>query len=494
MKVIVSESLGLEYTMDVISSCNQNGMQAIADNQNNEILFYDPKNRQYCTNKDLMNADYSIHDVFTDKSVRSQVMKPTSGQGFEEFATKWDALQKSDDQDVFKTKNCSMIRFGAHESGKPRIVGNRKPRKEFMDKVERFRSKWKSLDDKDDYVDDFGDKVNGVEAQVSEGPDDNPNDWSASEGEIEIMWDTDDYEDFGIFRGEGSTYVIDYDRVDTHDQLVNEVCRLIGKEYPDLDFDPDDFIMVNEDEFWEQRGGNPGKWDDDDLYLENEGNNVVDVNLLFTHGHYGKGLKSGDERTIKVDLSEIPEIYDEDDLMSWIADIATKQLPGKGSFTKYDFEIADLDSLIKAVKGDEGFGPDVDIDMDNFGPDSIPDNVSYGDAMKIYRKMRDAYDKYKLQYKDFDVARNKLMDSVVKGLLKEKSLDELADEWFIDYGTANGWGWKTAFKYNVASRLHEIHKKKHPDQHKPVPQREHWRGWSEDNCSCGFCSSSDSSD
>ena len=45
MKVIVSESLGLEYAWDVISSCDQNGMQAIADNQNNEILFYDPKNK-----------------------------------------------------------------------------------------------------------------------------------------------------------------------------------------------------------------------------------------------------------------------------------------------------------------------------------------------------------------------------------------------------------------------------------------------------------------
>lgn len=45
MKVIVNESLGLEYAWDVISSCDQNGMQAIADNQNNEILFYDPKNK-----------------------------------------------------------------------------------------------------------------------------------------------------------------------------------------------------------------------------------------------------------------------------------------------------------------------------------------------------------------------------------------------------------------------------------------------------------------
>lgn len=93
---------------------------------------------------------------------------------------------------------------------------------------------------------------------------DNPNDWSASEGEVEIMWDTDEYEDFGIFKGEGSTYLVDYDRVDTHDDLIVEVCRLIGKEYPDLDFDPSDFVIVNEDEFWEQRGGNPGKWEDDD--------------------------------------------------------------------------------------------------------------------------------------------------------------------------------------------------------------------------------------
>ena len=196
-------------------------------------------------------------------------MKPTEGDDFKKFATEWDALQRQESPDILKTKNCSVIRFGTDES-------------KSSDAVERFRRRWRKLGagtggsrselskkDRDhldrlkDYHDDFGDRVNGVEAEVSEGLDD-PRDWSASEGEVEIMWDTDDYEDFGIFRGEGSTYVIDYDRVDTHDQLVNEVCRLIGKEYPDLDFDPDDFIIVNEDEFWEQRGGNPGKWDDDD--------------------------------------------------------------------------------------------------------------------------------------------------------------------------------------------------------------------------------------
>ena len=104
---------------------------------------------------------------------------------------------------------------------------------------------------------------------------DDPRDWSASEGEVEIMWDTDDYEDFGIFRGEGSTYLVDYDRVDTHDDLINEVCRMIGKEYPDLDFEPYDFIIVNENEFWEQRGGDPGKLDE--IYSEGKFETMADI-------------------------------------------------------------------------------------------------------------------------------------------------------------------------------------------------------------------------
>ena len=131
---------------------------------------------------------------------------------------------------------------------------------------------------------------------------DDPRDWSTSEGEVEIMWDTDEYEDFGIFRGEGSTYVIDYDLVDTHDQLVNEVCRLIGKEYPDLDFEPDDFTIVNEDEFWEQRGGNPGKWDDDDLYLESGDGLTAEVE--FIEDDANTGFKKGDTLSVPLDIEE----------------------------------------------------------------------------------------------------------------------------------------------------------------------------------------------
>jgi hypothetical protein len=185
-------------------------------------------------------------------------MKPTSGKGFEEFATKWDALHKDSNSNLLKTKNCSMIRFKAHESG-PKIVGTKKPSKEFMDKVERFKSKWKKLDD---YEDDFGNHVNGVEAQVSE--EDDPRDWSASEGEVEIMWKTD-FEEFGIEPGDTSTYLIDYDMAETHEQLIDEISRMIEEEYQDLDFIPEDFEIANEDEFWEQRGGNPGLFDDTDL-------------------------------------------------------------------------------------------------------------------------------------------------------------------------------------------------------------------------------------
>ena len=218
------------------------------------------------------------------------------------------------------------------------------------------------------------------------------------------------------------------------------------------------------------------------------------LTLIFTHGHYGKKLEVGDEQTIKVDLRTAPEeLYDEDDVMSWIAGIASEQIPGGGYISKYDFEIPDedADKLIKALKGDEGFGPDVDVDFDD--PDSIPSEIPYVDALKIYKKMREAYDERKLNYNKYGGLRKKVIDGVVNDLLKHNSLDDLAEKWFIDYGTANGWGWKTSFKYSIAYALHEIDKKKHPDEH-VSDEVNTIRGWHEDKCSCGFGSSSDSSD
>ena len=224
MKIIVSESrLGIEYLADVISSCNQNGIECIVDDNAGEILYYLPKEGRYGDDRLLQNSDESIFDLVKDKEQLVNVLKDASGDEFKDFAVKWNGLQtKGEEDEVYKTYHCNPIR------------GN-----------------------------------------FSEGLD-NPNDWSASEGEVEIMWDTDEYEDFGIFKGEGSTYLIDYDRVDTHDDLINEVCRMIGKEYPDLDFDPSDFVIVNEDEFWDNRGGNPGKWEDE-MYSEGEFETMADI-------------------------------------------------------------------------------------------------------------------------------------------------------------------------------------------------------------------------
>lgn len=105
---------------------------------------------------------------------------------------------------------------------------------------------------------------------------DNPRDWSASEGEVEIMWDIDDYNDFGIYSGDTETFLIDYDLVDTHQDLVDEICKMIGKEYQDLYFEPEDFKIMNEDEFWDNRGGNPGKWEDE-MYSEGEFETMADI-------------------------------------------------------------------------------------------------------------------------------------------------------------------------------------------------------------------------
>ena len=182
--------------------------------------------------------------------------------------------------------------------------------------------------------------------------------------------------------------------------------------------------------------------------------------------------------------------------MAWIAEVATEQLPGGGSFNKWSFETISPpdDVIIKAVKGEEGFGPDVEFDPETDEPEDIPDEVSYADALKYIKKTRKAHKDHKINYEKYGDIEDKLVSSTVNGLLKTKSLDELADEWFKNYGTANGWGWRTSFNYSIAYELHGIHKKKHPEQHESLPQREHWRGWHEDNCSCGFCSSSDSSD
>ena len=259
MKVIVESKLGIEYLADVISSCNQNGIECIVDDNAGEILYYLPKEGRYGDDELLLNSDETIFDLVRDKERLVNVLKDARGDEFKEFAVKWNGLQtKGEDDDVYKTDHCNPIRGNFAEKAR----NTRKPTAKDREEFEKFRKRWKSLGKKkddseedEDYVDEFGLRVNGIEAQVSEGYEDDPRDWSASEGEVEIVWTTNQYEDFGIFEGDTSTYVIDYDRVEDQEDLINEVCRLIGKEYPDLDFEVDDFEITNEKEFWDNRRG-----------------------------------------------------------------------------------------------------------------------------------------------------------------------------------------------------------------------------------------------
>ena len=90
--------------------------------------------------------------------------------------------------------------------------------------------------------------------------------------------------------------------------------------------------------------------------------------------------------------------------------------------------------------------------------------------------------------------RKAFRENYANELMKVTPIEELAKEWFKDYGTMNGWGSETSFMFGVATALHNEHMKKYPEMHKRLPKKYNWRCWEEDNCSCGLCSSCDSSD
>ncbi len=172
MKVIVTESkLGIEYLADVISSCDQNGIECIVDDNAGEILYYLPKEGRYGDDKLLQNSDEYIFDLVKDKEQLVNVLRDAKGDEFKEFAVKWNDLQKKEEADeVYKTKHCNPIRGNFSEKARNTRPLTAKDREEF----EKFRKRWKSLGKKkdseedEDYVDDFGLRVNGIEAQVSE--------------------------------------------------------------------------------------------------------------------------------------------------------------------------------------------------------------------------------------------------------------------------------------------------------------------------------------
>lgn len=81
-----------------------------------------------------------------------------------------------------------------------------------------------------------------------------------------------------------------------------------------------------------------------------------------------------------------------------------------------------------------------------------------------------------------------------KASLIETITSDVRKEWFVDYGIKNFWDEATWDKYLIALSLHNRDKEEHPELHKELPPLHDWRCWEESNCSCGFCSSCDSSD
>lgn len=276
-------------------------------------MFYDPKKKKYATSTDLNNAGYDIHQLFADKekTLYDKVMLDAIGDKYKQFATRWNALQKLSPDDAYRTKRCDVI-HGKNFASESRVSKNPgmdesiadwyrdafptdSEMADEMDEVgSTFFDVWKALNLGKDVYGVIGADDSIVRERVflhlseltgkkyrtiykmwiaSESTEknnmynehlDDPRDWSASEGEVEIVWDTSDfYDEFGIDIGDTETLVIDYDRVDTHDMLLEEIVRLLEDEYPEINVSTDDFVIDNEDEFWEQRGGNPGKWDDD---------------------------------------------------------------------------------------------------------------------------------------------------------------------------------------------------------------------------------------
>ena len=202
MKVIVSESkIGIEYLADVVSSCEQNGVECIVDDAAGDILYYLPKEAKYGDDRLLHNSDESIFDLVTDKERLASVLKDAKGDEFKEFAIRWNDLQKkNEDDEVYKTKVCMPIR------------GN------------------------------FSENM------------DNPNDWSASEDEVEVQWMIDDKE-LGIESGETETVVVDLGLVDCFEDLVYQVELALEKAHGGMRFDYDDeWILVDEDKLLKRFG------------------------------------------------------------------------------------------------------------------------------------------------------------------------------------------------------------------------------------------------
>lgn len=206
MKKRISESkIGIGYLSNVISTCEQNGIECIVDDKNGDIYYYDPKGRKYGDDKLLHDNDVRIWDIVEDEELFDAILFDASGAIFKDFAVKWNELQKKGERDeVYKTKVCRPI------------IGK--------------------------YTESM----------------DNPRDWSANEDEVEIQWLIDD-DVLGIESGTNEHIVVDLDLIDSFEDLVDQVSLALEKEYDGMSFTYDDeWVFVDEEKLIKRFGYSEG--------------------------------------------------------------------------------------------------------------------------------------------------------------------------------------------------------------------------------------------
>lgn len=113
---------------------------------------------------------------------------------------------------------------------------------------------------------------------------------------------------------------------------------------------------------------------------------------------------------------------------------------------------------------------------------------------------KSAYDSYynaepggRTSYEEAQRGMTDAAEACAAAILDSEPIEEIRKSRFVDYGTMNGWGWKTCFDFRVAKILHDHDAKTNPSLH-DVKTIDTVYGWHETKCACGFGWSCDSSD
>lgn len=128
---MVNESkFDASYAIDLLSFCEGQGVMAIVDGNEDIAYFYDNSENKYTTSKELYEVGADVFDILPDdddderisvdkRELYDEVMMDANGDGFKEFAIKWNDLEKrTDDEQVYKTKGCAPIHGNFNETSR----------------------------------------------------------------------------------------------------------------------------------------------------------------------------------------------------------------------------------------------------------------------------------------------------------------------------------------------------------------------------------------